>query len=49
MNPFDPYFALIQDYVNDLRDRGRTTRVWPPMSVDEVDTAATGRSEGIIL
>ena len=49
MNPFDSYFALIQDYVNDLRDRGRTTRVWPPMSVDEVDTAATGRSEGIIL
>ena len=28
MNPFDPYFARINDYVDELRGKNRTVRVW---------------------
>jgi CO dehydrogenase/acetyl-CoA synthase beta subunit len=49
MNPFDPYFALIRDYVKDLRDRGRTTRFWTSMSVEDADGSTAGHSQGIIL
>ena len=28
MNPFDPYFAIINDYVDELRGKNRTVRVW---------------------
>ena len=29
MSPFDPYFGLLRAYVDSLRDRGRSVRVWP--------------------
>ena len=28
MNPFDPYFERINDYVDELRGKNRTVRVW---------------------
>lgn len=28
MNPFNPYFNVIKDYIDELRQRDRTVRVW---------------------
>jgi CO dehydrogenase/acetyl-CoA synthase beta subunit len=49
MNPFDPYFARVRQYVSDLANEGRSAQVWPagPLGAGPV-TAQAGRSPVVL-